>query len=253
MHVLPKSSANHLSSTNPDHLVATTVPLEKDGIEKKGRSNNQTLLGHGRTLGKIHLKGICLGKDLSQGRLWLLENLPNERSIASGVCLRRWEDTKGHLATALAATGVAFGEAIDTASTTARGLVNLVHGIAIGIRGSKGGDAVPAVLLEGTEELPTRIDVDFLVAAALAASCSAAKRTIDGEHFSLRVELLHLHGEWMIGGATQAATTVRVFDGVGNLSLADKVLELGTSFASHDFLAEAAAGLGTQEQEMHGE
>jgi hypothetical protein len=87
------------------------------------------------------------------------------------------------------------------------------------------------------------MDIHFLVAAALAATCTAAKGTIDSDHFSLRVELLHLHGEWMIGGATQAAQTVRVFDRVGNLCFADKVLELGASFTSHEFLAKSTASL----------
>jgi hypothetical protein len=111
------------------HLIAI-VSLKKDGIEKEGRSNEQTLMGHGRSLLKVNFKGIGFGKNFRHERLGLLENLGHVWSITSRVGLGRGEDAEGHLATSLA-TGVTLGTAIDTTSTTARRRMNLVYSIAI--------------------------------------------------------------------------------------------------------------------------
>lgn len=62
---------------------------------------------------------------------------------------------KGRLAAPLAEAGVAFSAAVHTATTTARGLVNLVNLLAVSIVGMKARDAIVTILLDGSDGLTT--------------------------------------------------------------------------------------------------
>ncbi len=86
-----------LSST-----VVVVSSLEKDGIEKDGRSHEECLLIGSGIRRKRDFKGICVCKDFRGPALCLFQNLASIRSITIGVLLIVGIDTKGHFATSAA-------------------------------------------------------------------------------------------------------------------------------------------------------
>ena len=84
-----------LSST----IVVAVVSLEKDGIEKDGRSHEKSLLIGSGIRRKRHFKRICVCKDFRGSTLCLFQNLASIRSLAVGILLIVCIDMKGLFAT----------------------------------------------------------------------------------------------------------------------------------------------------------
>ena len=85
-------------------------------------------------------KGLGVGKGLGHQALWFFEDLSNVLGTV-GVALLVREEVERLLAASLSTARVALGEAIDAHSSTAGGLVQLVHAGAVVIVNVVLGDA----------------------------------------------------------------------------------------------------------------
>jgi hypothetical protein len=218
------------------------ISFEENGIEENGGSNQGTLLRGSRLLGEVDFKGIGIRKELDTQRFGFLENLAEVRSITIGVFLVGIEDTVGYLATSLS-TRISFGKAIDTCAHTASGIMKLVHGLVFSIVNDKAGDTAVELFFNASNGLTIASERCSLVAAALARSDSASARTIDRNHFGIRVEFLDNHFKGVNGVTEHTAATVSIFKRSGNLVATNKVLELRLGVATHEFLTPSAASL----------
>jgi len=218
--------------------------FKENSIQQDGRSKNDSLLSHSRFIWKSQFKCISIRKDFRYEWLWFFQNLTHKRSIPSSIGLCGWIDTEWYFATAPATAGVAFSAAIDTNSTTARGLMNLVNWVSSLITRCKGRDTIPAIFLECSKDLTAWVDGNFLVAAALAAADGATTWPIDGYHLSVGVEFLYFHSKGVVRADPETAATIWIFNGMRHLRPFDKVLEFSPSFTSKDFLTETSTSLG---------
>jgi hypothetical protein len=219
---------------------AILLALKINSIEEDGSSCQNSLLRNTRFGRKVDLKGVRLGKDSRSCTLGFLENLANMRSISIRISLIRRKDPKGNLAASSSTTRVAFGARIHAAPTTARGRVDLVDFRAIWIHDLVHGDTKVASFLDGTKFLSTARNHGRLVAATLARSSSTGARTLDSKELGVGVEFLHLCSVRVAGVAAVTAAPVGLFERIGNLVTAYKVLELVLGLASTAELGEPA-------------
>jgi len=217
--------------------------FKENSIQQDGRSKNDSLLSHSRFIWKSQFKCISIRKDFRYEWLWFFQNLTHKRSISSSIGLCDWIDTERHFATPLAKAGVAFSKAIDTNSTTARGLMNLVNWVFSLITRCKGRDTIPAIFLECSKDLTARLDRYFLVAAAFAADNGATAWPLDGYHLCFGIEFLYFHSKGVVRADPVTVACIWVFNGMRHLRPIDKVLEFSPSFTSKDFLTETSTSL----------
>jgi hypothetical protein len=181
-------------------LILVTATFKKVGIEEESRSHEHALFTGIGIHRKGNIKGIRVRQEFNPQRLWRLDNLANEGSIAVGLTLHGgWKHVKGHLATTLAAARVAFGAAIHATSSTARGWVDNVNAITRCIIHGKSRDAIVVVLLDAAELFTAGREGGHLIAAALATACWTSEGTVDRQELSLRVHFLDLHLEAING------------------------------------------------------
>lgn len=147
------------------------VPFKKESIQKEGHSRQERLLFRRSPSGKVDFKGVTVGEDFRHHRLWDFDNLA-QHGLLAGITVRtlgiRGKDPKGHLATALAATGITFGAAIDTAATATRGGMHQVNLNGIIVLDLERRDAVVTRFLDGSERHPARTNRGRLIATAFA-------------------------------------------------------------------------------------
>jgi hypothetical protein len=187
--IAPRMNQQLRSFIPQNPLIGTFTSLKEVGVDKDGRSQQDSLLLRSGTLWEADIERVGIGKDLDGQGFWLLENPANVRSISVGLFLVGRKDMETNLATSFA-TRISFLAAVDTHATTASRRVDLVERFSIRGADSEHGDADKAVLLHGTEFLTTRTDSSLLVKAALAAAETATKWTINSDHLSVSVEFL---------------------------------------------------------------
>lgn len=87
----------------------------------------------------------------------------------------------------------------------------------------------------------------LLVGAALAAGKATFEGPIQSDDFGLGIFLLHNRSVWVTTGATHAAETIGVFQGVKDLFFPLEVSELGQGLAPEKLLETTAPGLSQNE------
>jgi hypothetical protein len=225
-------------------LFLTLSFFEKDGIQQKRRSSDESLLFRAGRLGEVNVKCIGVRKHFDHETLGDLDNLADLiRRTTVGIVRIGIKNPKGNLAAPLSTARIAFGAAIYAAAATARGWMKNVDCFILVVEHLEGRDTEIAVFFERTQFLSSGRDGELLITAALAACRGALERPVDGQEFCVRVQLLHRRLKGVNGGATKTAQTGRVFQRVSDLILADKVLHFGTSFAAHTFLEPSSLGL----------
>jgi hypothetical protein len=218
--------------------------FEKDGIQQERRSSDECLLFRAGRCGEVNVKCIRVRKHFYHETLGDLNNLADLFRVTTvGIGRIGIKNPKGNFAATLSTARIAFGAAIDAAAATARGWMQNVDCLILVVVHLEGRDTVIAVFFDATQFLSTRRDGGFLITAALAATGGALERSVDGQEFGVRVELLDRRYKGVNGLAKKAAATGSVFQRVSDLILADKVLHFGTSFAAHTLLKPASLGL----------
>jgi len=154
-----------------------------------------------------------------------------------------WVDTERLLAATLSSARVSFSAAIDAAATTASGRMDNVDGLFLVVTNGEGRNAIPALFLDGSQQISPRGKVSSLVAATLAAPKATSTRTIDRQQFGFRVEFFHFHFERVDGLTEHTAAATGIFQTVSKLLFALEELELCTSFATKNFLAPSSSSL----------
>ena len=125
-----------------------TFGLEEDRIEEYGRAHDETLLLRSGVLGKIDLKDVGIGKDLSRGALHDLQDLARRLGTVVSVLHVGGEDVEGSLAAASTEAGVALSATVDAHSADAGRLMHLVDGLSFGIVDLEARNAAVALLLD---------------------------------------------------------------------------------------------------------
>ena len=138
----------HMAYSTASLRRLVTFGLEEDRIEEDGRTHDETLLLRCCVLGKIDLKDVGIGKDLSCGALHDLQDLARRLGTVVSVLHVGGEDVEGSLATASSEAGVALSATVDAHATDASRLVHLVDGLSFGIVDLEARNAAVALLLD---------------------------------------------------------------------------------------------------------
>jgi hypothetical protein len=126
--------------------IGTNLFLEKDGVQKDGRSNEQGLLVRRRLFGKGNVKCVGIREQLDAKRLWFLDDFTKMFRIATRIGLSRRKDPERNLQAALTTTWVTLGADLHATSTAARGRVDEIELLPIRIKDIKRRNATPEVL-----------------------------------------------------------------------------------------------------------
>jgi len=122
------------------------VSLKEDAVDEDRHSNEDPFLVSGCVFREVHLKRICISKDLSCRAFGLLENNTKIRCISvriAGFCI---VNTEGTLATTLS-TGISFRTTVDTQSVTTSRCVDKVDLLPFMVKYPERRDTPPASFL----------------------------------------------------------------------------------------------------------
>lgn len=145
-------------------------------------------------------------------------------------------NSEGRLAASLPGEWISFGPAIDATSIATRRSVDFVEGIAVAAAGCKGGNAVPALFLDGSHGLSSRGNEQLLVAAAFAAAnCTIGAWTLGREDFRTSRVFLDFSLPSVNRRATSAAKTIVFVETRGEFCSFTffEILELLFEIATH--------------------
>mmetsp|Transcript_50869 Transcript_50869/g.122627 ORF Transcript_50869/g.122627 Transcript_50869/m.122627 type:complete len:276 (+) Transcript_50869:255-1082(+) len=237
IHSHPLSHITNRLHRSPTISITTTarVSLKEDAVDEDRHSNEDPFLVSGCVFREVHLKRICISKDLSCRAFGLLENNTKIRCISvriAGFCI---VNTEGTLATTLS-TGISFCTTIYTQPSTASWSVDKVDLLPFMVKYPERRDTPPTGFLNGTELCPTTRHGRSLVTAAFATRYAALTRSFDRDHFCLRVKFLHGHLPMKAWLTPAARAEIGFLEGMEDLVATDEVLELSLGLTSENLL-----------------